>query len=60
MIVSTDNMRAIADDMDEAGIALDGFARRSRGERNRAPAGDQDARGRGAAMKTSRERSDTL
>lgn len=25
MIVSTDNLRAIADDMDEAGVSLDGF-----------------------------------
>ncbi len=25
MIVSTDNLRAIADEFDEAGIALDGF-----------------------------------
>lgn len=25
MIVSTDNLRAIADEMDESGIALDGF-----------------------------------
>lgn len=25
VIVSTDNLRAIADDMDEAGVSLDGF-----------------------------------